>query len=97
MPTKPEAQPSIDELRGRFDKLNHQKITTEAELKHAEEDLGRLRREAMETWGTDDLEELQKRLEEMARENERRREEYQKHLDKIDADLAEVERNFADK
>jgi phage shock protein A len=96
MPQKPEAQSTIDGLRERFEKLNHQKITTEADLKHAEEDLAKLRKEALDAWGTDDLEELQKRLEEMTRENDRRREEYQKHLDKIDADLAEVERNFAD-
>ncbi len=48
-------------------------------------------------WGTDDLDELQKKLQEMTAENERRRAEYQHHLEKIDADLADVERTFTEK
>lgn len=97
MPQKPEVKLSIDALRERYDKLNRQKITTEADLKNAEDALAQLRAEAREAWGTDDLEELQKKLEEMTAENERRRAEYQQHLEKIDADLADVERTFTEK
>lgn len=94
---KPEPKLSIEALRERYDKLNTQKIQTEANLKTSEDALALLRKEAREAWGTDDLDELQKKLEEMTQENERRRVEYQQHLEKIAADLVEVERNFTEK
>ncbi len=97
MPLKPEPKLSIEVLRERYDKLNTTKIRTETELKNAEDILGQLRKEARESWGTDDLDALQKKLQEMTEENERRRGEYQEHLEKIDADLADVERTFTEK
>ena len=49
-----------------------------------------------EQFGTDDLAELQKQLESLNLENERQRAEYQRHLEKIEADLAEAEKDFGD-
>jgi chromosome segregation ATPase len=96
MPAKSDKQESIETLRQRYARLNERKITAAADLKNAEEQLARLKQEAREQFGTDDAAELQKQLEELNRENERQRADYQKHLEKIEADLGEAEKNFGD-
>ena len=84
---------SMEELRQRYTRLHEQKITAAADLKNAEETLSTLKEQARANWGTDDIEQLQKKLEEMTAENERKRAEYQRHLEKIEADLAAVDRD----
>ncbi len=96
MPARTEKQESIESLRQRHAKLNERKITAAADLKNAEEQLARLKQEAREQFQTDDLAELQRQLEAMNAENERQRAEYQRHLEKIEADLGEAEKNFGD-
>lgn len=85
---------SIEQLRERYEKLNHRKTEATTLLKQAEGELERLRAEAKEKFGTDDLEALKKKLAEMEAENLRRREAYQKQLDAIDAALKEVDRRY---
>ncbi len=97
MPSRPDPNLSIEDLRKRYVTLNEQRISTSVHLKNAEESLDKLKAEARESWGTDELEALQKRLEEMTRDNEQRRDEYERHLAKIEADLADVERNFGER
>jgi NADH dehydrogenase/NADH:ubiquinone oxidoreductase subunit G len=82
---------SIEELRGRHEKLNEKRITAIANLKTSSETLDKLRKDAREKYGTDDVDFLRAQLEEMKRENERKREEYQEHLAAIEAQLADVE------
>ncbi len=87
------AEQSMEELRQRFNRLHEQKITAAADLKNAEETLSALKEQARTNWGTDDIQQLERKLEEMTAENERKRAEYQRHLEKIEADLAAVERD----
>jgi chromosome segregation ATPase len=81
----------MGKLRERFDKLNTKKITAEANLKNSSENLEELKKEAREKYGTDDLAALRAMLETMISENERKRAEYQEHLNAIETQLADVE------
>jgi hypothetical protein len=96
MPAKLQKQETIETLRHRHAKLNERKITAAADLKNAEEQLSRLKQEAREQFGTDDLAQLQRQLESLNAENERQRAEYQLHLEHIETQLAEAEKNFGD-
>ena len=86
---------SIDELRKRHQRLNERKIAAETELKGAIKRLDELKKEARETFGTDDILELQKKLKQMEAENESKRAAYQAELERIETDLASVESRFA--
>lgn len=81
----------IEELRQRFETLREQRTTAQADLRNVEDQLARLKAQAKEKYGTDDLDELRRKLEEMRAENERKRTEYQAHLDGIDSKLADLE------
>ncbi|MCC5876762.1 MAG: hypothetical protein JJU11_11135 [Candidatus Sumerlaeia bacterium] len=81
----------IEELRERFETLREQRTTAQADLRNVEEQLAKLKAQALEKYGTDDLGELRKKLDEMRTENERKRTEYQAHLDGIDKQLADLE------
>lgn len=85
---------SIEQLRERYDRLNHRKTEAQTLLKSAETELERIRAEAREKFGTDDLDALKKKLAELEAENLRRREAYQKQLDAIDAALKEVDKKY---
>lgn len=82
---------SIEELRERYQALHQQKIRAEANRETAEQRLSELKREARDTYGTDDVEELKRKLEELKAENERKRADYQAHLEHVESDLAKVE------
>ena len=88
-------QQTIEELQNRYKKLDKQKIQAETTLKLACDQLETLQKEAREKYGTDDLTELQAKLEAMQAENERKRAAYQADLDRIEGDLAAVEQRFA--
>lgn len=85
---------TIEKLQERFQELNTKKIQAGTNLQHAEERLGELKAQARDKYGTDDLQQLQAKLEEMKAENERKRAKYQQDLDKIESDLSEVEKQF---
>lgn len=85
---------TIEQLRERYDRLNHRKTEAQTLLKSAEGELDRLKAEAKEKFGTDDLDTLKRKLQELEAENLRRREAYQKQLDAIDAALKEVDRKY---
>ena len=87
---------SIDELKKRFDKLHADKIRAGAQLEGAEKHLAQLKQQARTEFGTDDLDELRTKLQEMEAENERRRAAYQESLDAIDADLQAVAAQYGD-
>ncbi len=86
---------SIEQLTERHLALNTRKIQAETQLETATEQLDKLKAEAREKYGTDDVEELSELLESMKAENEQKRLEYQRSLDRIESDLAEVEQKFA--
>ena len=86
----------IKALRKRYEDLNKKKIRAETEKSTAERRLEELQSKARERYGTDDLDALRRQLAEMQTENERRRSEYQTHLDDIETRLAEVEASHQD-
>jgi chromosome segregation ATPase len=88
----PEPAQDIEQLRRRHTELDRRRAAAEANLKTANEQLEALRKQARQQYGTDNLEELRARLDAMKKENERKRQEYQAHLEQIEASLAEVER-----
>ena len=85
------APQDIDQLRKRYVQLDRKKIEAETSLKAAGDQLKRLKKQARDAYGTDDVDELAKKLAAMQAENERKRSEYQKHLDDVEAKLAAVE------
>jgi phage shock protein A len=94
MPVQATKAQSIEELRKRYDDLNTKKITAEANHKNAQKQLDELKAAAKAQWNTDNLDELRKKLKKMEEENERKRSEYQGQLDKIEADLKDVDQKF---
>lgn len=100
MPSKPDkpttAGPqSIEELTNRYRELDKRKTQAETKLDGARSRLTDLQRQAREKYGTDDVAALQQMLEKMTAENEAKRSQYQMDLDRIEADLADVEQKFA--
>ncbi len=93
--TKALSQQTIEELQERYRKLDKKKTEAETELRGANKRLEDLKKDAREKYGTDDIVELQKRLQEMTAENEEKRAKYQAQLDQIESDLAKVGREFA--
>ena len=88
-------QQTIEQLKERFKKLDTQKIQAETTLKLARGQLESLQKDAREKYGTDDLAELQAKLEAMQAENEQKRAAYQADLERIESELASVEQRFA--
>jgi chromosome segregation ATPase len=87
-------QQSIEQLQERYATLNAKKIAAETELKGAEKRLKELQKEARDKYGTDDVAKLREMLENLKRENEEKRANYQASLDRIENDLAAVEEKF---
>lgn len=82
----------LGELQERFQELKDKKTRAEADRDHAEQRLAELKEQARATYGTDDVDELKEKLAQMKAENERKRREYQQHLDRIEAELSAVEK-----
>ena len=84
---------SIETLKKEYEQLNERKVKAETQLEEAERQLRSLQAEAESEFGTSDIDELSKKLEQMEAKNEQDRREYQALLDKIAADLKQVEQN----
>ncbi len=82
---------SIDELKRQYEELNKRKIQTQTQLETVTKQLEDLQNEAVEKFGTSNIEELTAKLASMESENERRRQEYQLLLDGIQQELTKVE------
>jgi gas vesicle protein len=87
--------PDIETLRKRHKELDKLKTEEAVRLKTAEQNLNDLKTQALQQYGTDDLEALQKKLRDMEQENQRQREEYHAHLQQIQEKLEEVKKQFA--
>jgi hypothetical protein len=81
----------IGRLQERYQLLLKHKTQAETALEIARKDVQELKAQARAEWGTDDLAALKAKLEEIRAENLRKRAEYQASLDRIEADLREVE------
>lgn len=85
----------IEVLRQRYQDLSRKKTQAETLLDSANKELERLKAEAKSKFGTEDVDELRKVLEKMEQENLRRRRDYQKLLDGIEAGLREIEEKYS--
>jgi uncharacterized membrane protein YgaE (UPF0421/DUF939 family) len=86
---------TIEQLRERYQKLNDAKVAANANYQTAHEALEQLKAAARAEHGTDDLEQLKAKLAQMQADNDRKRAEYQAHLERIEGDLREVEKKFS--
>lgn len=89
--------PEIEELetlRNRYQKLDRQRTEAETLLRQARAELEKLEAEAKESYGTQDLAELEAMLAKMEQENLDKRRAYQAQLDGIEQKLKEVEEKF---
>jgi len=84
----------IEVLRKRHENLNKLQIQSERDLKHAEDKLKELMENARKEYGTDDLDALHKKLEEMKAENDRKCKDYKEHLDTLEKKLNEIEQDY---
>ena len=85
---------TIEELRERYEELNSKRIVFQTKRDSALEQLNELKASAMELYGTDDVDQLQKKLKELKKENEVKRKKYQESLDKIELQLDEIQEDF---
>jgi chromosome segregation ATPase len=82
---------TLDELTKQYNVLNERKIQAETQLKEAEKRLLEMQTQAQKEFGTNDIAELQARLEQLEAENETRRADYQALLKGIQTDLKNIE------
>jgi hypothetical protein len=92
--TLPPGQLTIEQLQTKFDELNRRKIEAETRHRDAADQLKKLKALSLETWGTDDLDELKLKLVKLQEENETRRAKYQSDLLAIEAKLQEVDDKY---
>ena len=85
--------PDIEALKKRHRELENAKIAAQTNLKTATDQLEQLKKESREQYGTDDLKRLVDKLEEMKRDNERKRLDYDRHLAEIEKNLSQVEQD----
>jgi hypothetical protein len=85
---------TIEILQQRYQSLNTRKIQSETHLENARKELERLQREAKDKYGTDDVDELRRLLEQMKTDNEEKRRNYQADLDRIESELSEIEAKY---
>ena len=91
MPRTEKETQSIEELREQYENLNRRAIRAQTNLERAESDLATLEKQAKAAYGTADIKKLKAKLDEMQRENEKKRTEYQKLLAGIEKKLDKVE------
>ncbi len=82
---------TIEQLKKRFDKLNETRIRVQHERDTAQAQLEQLRQNAIEQFGTDDVEKLQAQLTEIKQQNEQQRAEYERNLDDIESRLEQIQ------
>ena len=85
---------TLEELQARFQSLSDEKIKVETQREHAQQELQKIKAEALEQFGSDDLKTLRDRLAKMKKNNEQRRIDYQKKLDQIEQKLVEIDEQF---
>ena len=95
-PTNRPDEQSIEQLQQRYQDLNKKKIQAETQRDNAKTRLDELKTQARDKYGTDDVAQLQKKLDDIVAENARKRSKYQQDLDKIESDLAAVETKFSE-
>ena len=96
MPSAKNASQTIEQLQERFEEFKEQKVVVETKKKAALEKLNELKAEALEAYGSDDLDALRAKLKKMKQDNEKKRSAYQVSLDEIEQKLSEINDQFAE-
>lgn len=96
MATKKETQ-SLEQLTRRYQELKDRKIRNDTLLDATQKQLEDLLTEAEELFGTRDVGQLQAKLKQMEDENEKKRTEYQQHLETIEQSLAQITEELDDR
>lgn len=81
---------SMETLKNRYKKLYDEKIRVETELKTTTAQLSLHQETARANFGTDNIEELEKKLETIKLANEKQRKDYELHLNSIEAKLNSI-------
>jgi len=84
---------SIEQLTEQHASMNERKVRAQTNLENAQQQLESLQAEALENFGTSDIDELKTKLAELEETNRKQQKEYQDHLQKIEKDLQEIESN----
>ena len=84
---------SMESLKNRYKKLYDEKIRVETELKTAKTQLAMHQETARNNWGTDDIQELEKKLLAIKEANEKERKDYEEHLNSIESKLLSIKDN----
>lgn len=92
----PQHEQSMEQLHKRYKHLYDQKIRVETELKTTQQQLAQHKETAKKNWGTDNIDELKLKLETIKQENEKKRADYQIHLDSIEKELLDLHSNSTD-
>ena len=82
-------------LKQAYERLRDDKVRTEQDLRHQQNQLAELEERARAEYGTADPEELARLLDEKRRENARLVAEYREHIAAVRRDLDAVEQDFA--
>jgi hypothetical protein len=86
-----QVQERLLELKDQHRVLHERKIATERDRLNLEERLRELRAQAEREYGTSDIEQLRRLLEERRDENDRMVEEYQRHVEDIQGRLKAID------
>ena len=81
-------------LKNTYDRLRDDKVRTEQDLRHQQNQLAELEAKARADYGTAEPEELARLLDEKRRENARLVAEYREHIAAVRRDLDAVEQDF---
>jgi DNA anti-recombination protein RmuC len=90
-PRDQQVQEQLLKLRDQHRVLHERKIATERDLQNLEERLREMRAQAERDYGTSDIDQLRRLLEERRQENDRMVEEYQRHVEDIQGRLKEID------
>ncbi len=97
-PTPPDADSRLERelagLKAEYERLRDDKVRTEQDLSHLQNQLRELEARAEAEYGTSDPEALKTLLARKREENARLVAEYRQHIDAVKTDLAAVERDF---
>lgn len=80
----------IEQLRARYEKLRTEKIRAESEVERLEQELDRARRQALETFGTDQEDHIRRLIDDAQAQNRRLVDEFEAALRDIEARLGRL-------
>ncbi len=84
-------QETLETLKKEYKDLDTLKIRTDQDIANLQKQLEELESRAEAEYGTSDLAELEKILEERRQENERRVQEYEQHIQEVKDSLAQID------